>query len=139
MDNIIVHTAKTEDPNIFTQKTVNSTELEQEFNNYDWNGFLVKANEAIKKDIGYEPPVEFENKSDKNSISFFPAGEPDDYNFLVFYTRPKNIKKWFGLSSKFEEQYTTQVTTFMEIEEALECLKAFETKNYKFLDKRIKN
>lgn len=138
MSYITVHTANTDDPNIFSQRTISSTELKDVFIGYDWNAFLVKANIGINKDIYYELPVKFENQSDKRALSFFPAGEPDSFGVITFYTRPKKIKKWFGLVTTFKEEYTTQTYEFIDVNDALSYVKAFAEKNYDYLEKRIK-
>ena len=137
MSYIIAHTANTNDPNSFSQRTISSTELEDVFLGYDWNAFLVKANIGINKDIYYEPPVKFENQSDKKELSFFPAGDSNGFGVITFYTRPKKIKKWFGLVSTLQEEYTTQTYEFVDLNDALSYVKAGADQNYDYLDKKV--
>ncbi|MNL59234.1 hypothetical protein D3C87_1829420 [compost metagenome] len=68
------------------------------FEKFPWKSHLEEMENS--KNIFYSPSIEFENLSNKNGLAISAVGNPDKYDFYVFYKRPKLQKTWFGLSKK---------------------------------------
>ncbi|MBA4240028.1 MAG: hypothetical protein C0448_04850 [Sphingobacteriaceae bacterium] len=58
----------------------------------------------------YSPSFEIENLDNENGLTISAVGNAGNYEFYIFYKRPKTVKKLFGLISKFEKGYLTDIT-----------------------------
>lgn len=130
--------ADASDPDTTRKSTLKKEDLVNAFKNFDWDTFLIQAEKAMQRDKYFYPPVEFENNTSRHSLAFFPVGKPGDYEFLLFYKRPKTIKKWLGLIQKHDENYTTQLTKTQDAIAALQYLQALIESNTDFLEKKFR-
>ena len=80
------------------------------FEDIKWNSYLSKMKDVRDEDIYFSPSFEIENKENKNGLSISAVGEPDNFEFYIFYKRPKMIKSFFGLLKKMKEDFLTDVT-----------------------------
>jgi len=80
------------------------------FEDIKWNSYLSKMKDVRDEDIYFSPSFEIENKKNKNGLSISAVGEPDNFEFYIFYKRPKMIKSFFGLLKKMKEDFLTDVT-----------------------------
>ncbi|SHH49395.1 hypothetical protein [Flavobacterium defluvii] len=85
------------------------------------------------KDVFYSPSLEFENLDNKTGLSVSAVGNPDKYEFYVFFKRPKMQKRWFGLSEKLNNNFTTDLLD-QNKDKTIELLKAFVDNNLNFLE-----
>ena len=70
------------------------------FEDIKWNSYLSKMKDVRDEYIYFSPSFEIENKENKNGLSISAVGEPDNFEFYIFYKRPKMIKSFFGLLKK---------------------------------------
>ena len=80
------------------------------FEDIKWNSYLSKMKDVRDEDIYFSPSFEIENKENKNGLSISAVGEPDNFEFYIFYKRPKMIKSFFWAAEKMKEDFLTDVT-----------------------------
>lgn len=78
---------------------------------------------AREDEIFYSPSLEIENTDSKHGLAISAVGEPDNYEFYIFYKRPKSVKTLFGFQEKIDEGYTTDITGQTK-QDVLDCLNA---------------
>jgi hypothetical protein len=102
-----------------------------------WQTILQEMKGKPDNEIYYTPSLDVENQKNKNQLSISAVGEPDNFEFYIFYKRPKTIKTVFGLLKKHVDDYVTDVTG-QNREDVLNCLKALINEDLQFLDQTIK-
>lgn len=106
------------------------------FEKIDWNGYLQKMAAAKHDEIYYSPSFEVENLENKSGLVISAVGDPDNYEFYIFYKRPKKVKVFFGLIEKLNENYSTDIKG-QTTNDALDCLKAILRNDMDFLANKI--
>jgi hypothetical protein len=104
------------------------------FRGTPWSDYLRKMEDA--ETIYYSPSLEIENKDTRHGLVFSAIGQPDSYEFYIFYKRPKKVKAFLGLSHKTDENYLTDITGQTE-QDVLDCLDAFIKGDTGFLAKKV--
>ena len=82
------------------------------------------------------PSFEVENKESKNGLAISAVGDPNNYEFYIFYKRPKNIKPYFGLKEKINENYSTDIQGQTK-NDVLDCLKALIRNDTVYLENKV--
>ena len=103
------------------------------FNNIQWEEYLDKMKTVKQIEIHYSPSLEVENKENKNGLSFSAL----DKEWYIFYKRPKLVKRFFGLSEKIDENFTTDITGQTK-NDVIICLQALINNDLVFLENKIK-
>jgi len=107
------------------------------FEDIKWNSYLSKMKDVRDEYIYFSPSFEIENKENKNGLSISAVGEPDNFEFYIFYKRPKMIKSFFWAAEKMTEDFLTDVTGQTK-KDALDCLSALLKNDVDFLENKIK-
>jgi hypothetical protein len=91
---------------------------------FPWIELLNKMNGADEKDICFSPSIEFENKDTRHGLAISIVGEEKEYEFYIFYKRPKMMTKMFGLVKEMNENYTSDRTgqTLEDVKRAVTAL-----------------
>ncbi|TDO82892.1 hypothetical protein EV143_102153 [Flavobacterium chryseum] len=118
-------------PKIIEKGKIDSSEIMQIFQNFPWKTFLEET-----ENIYYSPSLEFENLSNKNGLSISAVGNPEKFEFYVFFKRSKMQKNWFGLIEKLNNNYTSELLDQSK-EKTIELLKAFVDNNLSLLERKF--
>lgn len=97
-------------PYIIELGDISADSIIEVFEKIPWKVYLQKMETAKEGEIYYSPSLEIENKNSKNGLTISSVGEPNNYEFYVFYKRPKKIKTFFGLYEKMDDNYVTDIT-----------------------------
>jgi hypothetical protein len=106
------------------------------FERTPWIDFLEKMGSVKEDEIFYSPSLEIENKDTKHGLTFSAVGDPDKYEYYIFYKRPKNVKILIGLGTRLKENYITDKTGQTR-QDALDCLNALLRDDTEFLANKI--
>lgn len=106
------------------------------FEQIPWVGHLQKMGSADQNEIYFSPSFEIENTNTQHGLSISAVGEPEKFEFYIFYRRPKIIKYFFGLKEKTDPAYTSSVTG-QTMQNAIECIHAFINNEINFLANTI--
>ena len=106
------------------------------FERTDWKDFLRQMKNAKEDDIFYSPSLEIENQETKHGLSISAVGDPDNFDFMIFYKRPKKRKVLFGLKEKLDNNYLTDISGQAK-QDVLDCLKALIRNDTDFLANKI--
>ena len=123
-------------PSIIELGEIQHDGIIDKFNSIDWSGYLRKMQSAAENDIHYSPSLEIENKETKHGLSISAVGEPDSFEFYIFYKRPKRVKTFFGLSQKLNENYLSDKTGQTK-QDVLDCLNALIRNDTDYLANKI--
>jgi hypothetical protein len=121
-------------PEIIEKGKTISSDIMQIFEKFPWKSYLEEMENS--KNIFHSPSIEFENLSNKNGLAISAVGNPDKYDFYVFYKRPKLQKTWFGLSKKLNNNYTSELLD-QNKDETIEFLKALIDNDLGFLENKF--
>ena len=124
-------------PDIIDLGNIEKENVVSEFQNISWNKYLEAMKGKPDNEIYYSPSFEFENTENNNSLSISAVGEPENFEFYIFYKRPKTVKSFWGFSQKEVKEYLTDVTGQTN-EDALNCIKALINNDLEFLERKIK-
>lgn len=106
------------------------------FENTPWVDFLRKMELAKEDEIFYSPSLEIENKDNKHGLAISAVGAPNNYEFYIFYKRPKKIKIFFGLKEKINNNYTSDKTGQTK-QDVIDCLDALLRDDTEYLANKI--
>ena len=124
-------------PKIIEKGSVNKGEIIKTFKEFPWSKYLTELINANENEIYFSPSLEFENKSNKNGITASAVGDPGNFEFYIFYKRPKTKKQLFGLIRKMDENYLSDLTGQTE-KDVIDCLDALINGNQNFLEMKFK-
>ena len=104
------------------------------FEKTPWAEYLTKMDER-RKEVYQAPSLGFENINNRNIINI----SIDDANeWLIFYIRPKLVKRLFGLlGEKMNNNYMTEIQGQTE-SDVRSCLEALIRNDLEFLENKIK-
>lgn len=75
---------------------------------FPWTELLTKLNEAEDHDIHFSPSLEFENVQTRHGLAISIVDGENGNEFYIFYRRPKEIVKLFGLLKSMDNNYTSE-------------------------------
>jgi hypothetical protein len=123
-------------PEIIELGDIEKNKVIDKFENIPWTDFLRKMETAKEGEIFYSPSFEIENKDSKHGLSISAVGDPNQYEFYIFYKRPKTVKTFLGLKEKINESYTSDKTGQTK-QDALDCLNALLRNDTEYLANKI--
>ena len=106
------------------------------FESIDWPDYLKRMMSAKEGEIHYSPSLEVEKTEIRHGLSISAVGEPENYEFYIFYCRPKKVKSFFGLREKVTDKYLTDVTGQTR-QDVIDCLNALIENNTQFLEDKM--
>ena len=123
-------------PDIIELGDISQDTIIDHFEKINWNDYLQKMAIANQDEIYYSPSFEVENKESKNGLAISAVGDPNNYEFYIFYKRPKNVKSFFGLKEKVNENYSTEIQGQTK-NDVLDCLKALLRNDTVYLANKV--
>jgi len=123
-------------PDIIELGEIQGDEIINKFETTDWPGYLRKMGSADEKEIYYSPSLEIENKDTKHGLAISAVGEPDKFEFYIFYKRPKKVKGFLGLPEKVNNDYMSDKTGQTK-KDVLDCLEALIKNDTDYLANKI--
>lgn len=124
------------EPDIIELTNISKDTIIDYFEKINWFDFLQKMATAKHDDIYYSPSFEVENKKSKNGLVITAVGSPNNYEFSIFYKRPKKEKQFFGLIEKVIENYSTDIRRQTK-NDAIDCIKALLRNDTSFLSSKV--
>ena len=123
-------------PDIIDLGIINRDAIIPKFESIPWVAYLQEMKDKRDEEIYFSPSFEVENRDNNHALSISAVGEPDDFEFYIFYKRPKMIKTMFGLSQKIADDYMTDIAAQTK-EDAIACIRALIANDLEYLDKKI--
>jgi hypothetical protein len=114
-------------PQIIEKGAISKDDIIETFEHFPWNQYLNQILNANQDEIHYSPSLEFENNTNKNAVIASVVGEPDDFEFYIFYKRPK------GNDDNYMNDLTGQTK-----KDVIDCLNALIKNDLDFLEKKFK-
>lgn len=124
-------------PKIIEKGSINKNEIISSFLSFPWNKYLEQMENAKEREIYYSPSLEIENKRNKNGLAISAVGQPNKYEFYIFFKRPKLRKQFLGLYKKMDNSYVSDLTRQTK-KDVLDCLNALIENNLEFLERKFK-
>lgn len=82
------------EPAIVELGIIDGDRVVDQFSSIRWESYLEEMKGKPQEEIFYSPSFEIENTENKNALSISAVGEPENYEFYIFYKRPKIIKSF---------------------------------------------
>lgn len=121
-------------PKIIELGDIPKDKVIESFEKIPWNDFLEKVKNSSKEKIYYSPSFEIENKDSKHGLS---VSIIDDNEWCIFYKRPKQVRKLFGLINYLEENYISEVFNQTK-EQVIKSLESLIDGNLDYLERNIR-
>ena len=124
-------------PEIIEKGLIKKSDIITTFKTFPWDKYLEQMEKAKENEIYYSPSLEIENKGNKNGLAISAVGKPKNYEFYIFFKRPKMKKRFFGLKEKMDNDYLSDRTEQTE-KDVLDCLNALVENDLVFLENKFK-
>ena len=118
--------------------SIQQENLIREFENISWSDHLSKMETAKEEDVYYSPSLEIENTDNQHGLSISAVGEPNHFEFYIFYKRPKLVKSFLGFKQKMDEGYISDKTGQTQ-QDVLDCLNALLRNDTEYLENKFAN
>ena len=117
---------------------ISQTNIITAFENIPWKDYLQQMEETKNEgqDIYYSPSFEIINTNTLHKLAISAVGPADNYEFYVFYRRPKTLKFLFGLITYKKDKYTTDIQGQTKTR-VIRLLEAFRNNNTSYLADQI--
>ena len=122
-------------PEITELGDISQFEIINKFESVAWDDYLRKMQGMTEEEIHYSPSLEIENKETKHGLAISAVGDPGNYEFYIFYKRPKKVKT-LGLISRTDNNYMTDKTGQTK-QDVIDCLNALIRDDTDFLANKI--
>lgn len=116
---------------------ISKDDIIKKFEETAWNDMLRQMGATNENEIFYSPSLQIENKETKHSLEISAVGEPDNFEFYIFYKRPIKIKSFLGFREKMNEEYTTDLAGQTH-QDVIKCLTALINNNLDFLSNKVR-
>ncbi|MCD8102050.1 MAG: hypothetical protein LUE26_05690 [Alistipes sp.] len=117
---------------------IRKNEIIDRFRSIDWKDYLDRMSRARESEIHFSPSLEIENTGNRHGLSVSAVDEgKGTLEFYIFYKRPENRSKLFGLVKYTDENYTTSVTG-QSSEDVIACLTALIEGNLEMLREKVR-
>lgn len=116
--------------------SISKDSIIDKFEKTNWQDYLRRMGNAKEDEIHYSPSLEIENKDNNHGLSISAVGDPENFEFYIFYKRPKTVKSFFGLREKLNNDYTSDKTGQTK-QDVLDCLNALIKNDTDFLANKI--
>lgn len=114
--------------------SIEKNKILETFYSIPWEEHLAKMDSAKENEIHYSPSLEILNTDNNCGITLSVVDVTDWY---IFYKRPKQIKRLFGLIKYLNKNYLSEVIG-QSYDDALSCLQALIKNDLQFLEEKIK-
>jgi hypothetical protein len=116
--------------------TISKDSILDKFEKTPWADILRQMSYVKEEEIYYSPSLEIENKDNNHGLAISAVGSPDNFEFYLFYKRPKKVKTLFGLREKTNKNFTTEKTGQTK-QDVIDCLDALLKNDTEFLANKI--
>ncbi|MBI1182683.1 hypothetical protein GC194_00320 [bacterium] len=124
-------------PKIIERGEIEAEKVVATFESFPWEKYLDELNEADEKSIHFSPSLEFRNTDHHHGLTFSAVGVSNNFEFYLFYVRPKTVSKFFGLIQKFQPDFRTDLIGISQAE-AVGFLNALVDNKLDFLEQHIR-
>ena len=114
---------------------VRSADLVATFTAYPWASQVQKQLNANESKICFSPSLEF-TAPNGQSLCFSAVPNKGSFAFYAFYKRPKTIRSWFGLSTKCDPNFSSDLLD-LSLEQSAKLIQHFGDQNYDQLERQF--
>lgn len=122
-------------PEIIEMGNISKDEVMDILNKFPWFDLLKKMDDTDPAKVYYAPSIEFENKDNHHGLAISIVGDEKDYEFYIFYKRPKMRVRLFGLIKYLNKDYLSDRTQ-QSLTDVQECVQALLNNDFVTLEKR---
>lgn len=95
----------------------------QFFRQVPWEAELTKMTATSPDEVHWSASVDVKNTVTQEVVSISAVGEPADHVFYIFYIRPKQVRRFWGLYTELQPAYMSELLD-QPPEQALQILQA---------------
>ena len=101
-------------PTIIELGDIAESQIMHTFDKVPYVDYLIKMQTRGENKIHFSPSLEIENKATRSGLTVSAVGNPEKYEFYVFYKRPKKVARFFGLTSRMNNNYLADAECLTE-------------------------
>ena len=101
-------------PTIIELGDIAESQIVHIFDKVPWVDYLTQMQTRGENEIHFSLSLEIENKATRCGLTVSAVGNPEKYEFYVFYKRPKKAARFFGLTSRMNNNYLTDAEGLTE-------------------------
>jgi len=124
-------------PDVIEMGEIEKERIMDVFEKFPWESLLAQMHNKSEDEIHYSPSLEIENIDTKHGVTLSVVGEESQYEFYLFYKRPKRVKSFFGLREKLDENFMSDITGQTK-EDARKAIQSLLSGNTEYLEEKIK-
>lgn len=115
---------------------IDKDEVIQKFESIYWQDYLRRMQSAKESEIHFSPSLEIQNADTRHGLDISAVGEPDNFEFYIFYKRPKKVKGFLRFRDTIDENYLTDKTGQTR-QDVIDCLRALINDDTDFIANKI--
>lgn len=123
-------------PMIIQKGEILHEEMANVFHSFPWSDYLAQIEQAKESEIYYSPSLEFQNQNNKQSIIASAVGDPDEYEFYLFYRFP-NTKSIPNPQTGEVEAFIMYEIRAQKHQDFLNCIRALIEEDTAYLRKKF--
>lgn len=124
-------------PVVIEKGKIEQDKIMETFEQFPWIEQLRSMSLMKEEDICFSPSLEFENTDTKLGVTFSIVGDEANYEFYIFYKRPKTIKSFFGLIKRDVEACVSDITG-QTMDDARKFLAAFLNDDTAYMESQMR-
>ncbi len=122
-------------PDVIELGFIEKDQIIENFEKMPWAEYLRKW-EADEDNAYWGPSLDFENIDNNQVLSISVGGNPNKFEFLIFYFRPKKVRRLFGLIERNEDKYMSEKQSLTK-QDVIDCLQALIRNDTEYLENKI--
>ncbi len=120
---------------VIEKGVIEKNKILETFVNYPWKDELNKR-PSFDGEPFFSPTLEFIDTKNCQAIAFSVVDDFNGLSFYLFYKRPQKVKKWFGLVSKYDPEYVSDLLD-QDFNSAKEILEQFLNQKFQELENKF--
>ena len=101
-------------PTIIELGDIAESQIMHTFDKVPWVDYLTQMQTRGENEIYFSPSLGIENKATRSGQTISVVGNPEKYECCVFYKRPKKVARFFGLTSRMNNNCLTDAEGLAE-------------------------
>lgn len=124
-------------PTVIEKGRIEQDRILETFEQFPWIEQLRNMSSMKEEDICFSPSLEFENTDTKLGVLVSIVGDINNYEFYIFYKRPKTVKSFFGLIKRNIEGCLSEITD-QTMDSARKFLAAFINGDTAYMESQMR-
>lgn len=125
-------------PDVVNLGAVPNDDLSKTFEQFPWNELIAKMKALPKDKVCFSPSLGFQLPSADQKIEIsYVESRGTEHFFYLFYIRPKEVKKLFGLVKHMNTEFTSDILD-QKIDDCLKLIELFTKQDFDAIEQMFR-